>query len=247
MVGAMARKDYAIHRWLGAVVGIQLFLWSLGGFIFATHDLDWVHGNRGRAKAPDNRVDMASVRISPQQAVTAATSAGAPETVTLRVFMGQPVYEIRGSDGTALIDARSGEVRSPISEALARSIATSDRSGEVAVSSISSIDKDPPSEYRGGTVPAWRVVLDDSDNTHIYIAKNTGRITARRNDAWRRFDFFWMLHTMDYKGRDNFNHWLLIGFSALGLITVLSGWFLWGTRVVRRIRKRRRQAAAAAG
>jgi hypothetical protein len=45
-----------------------------------------------------------------------------------------------------------------------------------------------------------------------------------------------MLHTMDYGGRDDFNHPLLIGFAALGLTAVLSGWSLWIVRLWRRAR-----------
>jgi len=36
-----------------------------------------------------------------------------------------------------------------------------------------------------------------------------------------------MTHTMDYEGRDDFNNLFLRIFSALGLITVLSGFVLW--------------------
>jgi hypothetical protein len=45
---------------------------------------------------------------------------------------------------------------------------------------------------------------------------------------WRWFDFLWMTHTMDYQTRDDFNTLLLRSFSLLGLITVLSGFVLWG-------------------
>ena len=37
-----------------------------------------------------------------------------------------------------------------------------------------------------------------------------------------------MSHTMDYQGRDDFNNWLLRAFSVFGLLTVLSGFLLWG-------------------
>ena len=50
-----------------------------------------------------------------------------------------------------------------------------------------------------------------------------------RHQSWRWFDFLWMGHTMDYKGRDNFNNILLRIFSLFGVFTVLSGFVLWGT------------------
>jgi len=51
-------------------------------------------------------------------------------------------------------------------------------------------------------------------------------VDGRRNDRWRLFDLFWMLHVMDYQGRDNFNTLLLQVVSGLGLVTILSGFTL---------------------
>ena len=50
------------------------------------------------------------------------------------------------------------------------------------------------------------------------------------------FDFFWMLHIMDFDEREDFNHPLLQIAAALGLIIALSGVVLWvlTTRLFRR-------------
>jgi hypothetical protein len=37
-----------------------------------------------------------------------------------------------------------------------------------------------------------------------------------------------MLHVMDYQNRDNINNWLLRIFSVIGLITLASGFLLFG-------------------
>ena len=44
----------------------------------------------------------------------------------------------------------------------------------------------------------------------VYVSEATGRVVERRTDSWRLFDVLWMLHTMDYSGRDDFNHPLVI-------------------------------------
>ena len=42
------------------------------------------------------------------------------------------------------------------------------------------------------------------------------------------FDFFWMLHIMDYDERENVNNLLLRGMTLLALVTALSGaWLLF--------------------
>jgi PepSY-associated TM region len=141
------------------------------------------------------------------------------------------------------VDAETGAVLSPLDRDTAVAIARADRAGSPEIREAVLIERDPPSEYREGALPAWRVDIDDDENTHIYVSTSTGRITARRNDAWRRFDFFWMLHTMDYRGRDDFNHPLLIVAAAAAVVTLASGFWLWGIRVYRR--RRRRQASTA--
>jgi len=59
---------------------------------------------------------------------------------------------------------------------------------------------------------------------------------ARRNDDWRFFDFFWMLHIMDYEERENFNNPLLITASIFALVTVLAGLLLLVLRMQRLVR-----------
>ena len=235
----MSRRQYAWHRWLGAVIGFQLFAWTLGGLVFATHDIGWIHGDEGRNFEAVAPLDARKVQLSPADAVTRVGDAKKIKRIVLRTLLGEPVYAVEHAEGSVLVDARDGKVRSPIDEKTAVSVALADRSNDPGVASVARIDADPPIEYREKPLPAWRVSLDDGEGTNVWVAANTGLVTARRNDAWRRFDFFWMLHTMDYGSRDDFNHPLLIVFASLALISVLSGGLLWATRV-RRQRKRKK-------
>ena len=192
------RKTRAVHRWLGLVTGVQLLFWCAGGFVFSTHEIEWVRGNHGRDKSPPATLPPDGIATSPAKAIAA-----------------------------------SGEAFT-IDEAQARAIARADRAEQPEVSRATLITGHAPVEFRGRDLPAWRVELADAGNMHVYIDQSTGVIAARRNDAWRRFDFFWMLHTMDYSGRDDFNTPWLIGFSVLGLLSVCSGWAIWLFRLVRR-------------
>lgn len=237
----MARRSYALHRWLGLVVGLQLAAWCVGGLVFATHDIDWVRSEAGRARGEDPAVDLARVRIGPAEAAARLGQAGAIEQMVVRPFLGRPVYEITRGGSASLVDAETGAVLSPVDRDTAIAIARADRAGNPGIRAATLLERDPPSEYREGALPAWRVDIDDDENTHVYVSTKNGRITARRNDAWRRFDFFWMLHTMDYRGRDDFNHPLLIVAAAAAVITLASGFWLWGLRIYRR---RRRQPSA---
>ena len=61
------------------------------------------------------------------------------------------------------------------------------------------------------------------------VDAQSGIFQRVRHQRWRWFDFLWMSHTMDYNGRDNFNNLLLRIFSLFGVLTVMSGFLLWGT------------------
>ena len=85
-----------------------------------------------------------------------------------------------------------------------------------------------PGEIRGREPPLWRAEFDGWNKPTLYLSPATGQLLSRRHELWRIFDFFWMLHIMDYETRDNVNNWLLRGFTLLAFTTVLSGaWLLW--------------------
>ncbi|NJL77178.1 MAG: hypothetical protein HC892_21345 [Saprospiraceae bacterium] len=82
-------------------------------------------------------------------------------------------------------------------------------------------------EYRKKNVPLYAVTYKKPQDLTVYVAQQTGKVEAIRNNQWRIYDVLWMLHTMDYVARDNFNNWLLRIFSVLGLLTILSGFGLF--------------------
>lgn len=237
----MSRKLYATHRWLGAVIGVQLLAWSTGGLVFSTHNIDWVHGDHTRNITAARDLPLAQVVLSPAEALTRSGMAGVSQ-IALRNLNAAVVYELKHADKTVLVDAATGTMLSPLDRETATAIAKADQRGSPTVRGVEHVVANPPSEYRGQPLPAWRVAFDDGENTHVYVDAASGLVRARRNDAWRRYDFFWMLHTMDYRGRDGFNHPLLIAFAAFGVITVLSGFVLWFVRLRRSLAKRRVRA-----
>jgi uncharacterized iron-regulated membrane protein len=104
---------------------------------------------------------------------------------------------------------------------------------------IETVEQD--SEIRGRDTPVWKVSFAQPESLNLYLDPWTGEILARRTDRWRIFDFFWMLHIMDFDAREDFNHPLLQISAALGLVIALSGVGLWAiTSPI--LRRRRRQA-----
>ncbi len=178
------------------------------------------------------------VKLSPADALAVAGAHGTGgddvARILLRERFGRVVYELfnRKNQPLAGVDASTGEVLQRITEAEAIAAAKSDFLPQAEVVSLDLLEGPAPMEFRGGVMPVYRVILDHPKNPHLYISPVTGRVLKRRNKPWRMFDFFWMLHIMDYRDREDFNHWLLTTMSVLAILTSASGLVIWGPRVV---------------
>ena len=230
---------YLVHRWLGLIVGLQLLAWSVGGFMFSLLDIDDVRGELDASDKDPPALRVQRVRLSPADAASVAAAFGvgvdSVAHIRLRERFERTVFEFFDPKGKPLgaVDAVSGEFIRRISEAEARDVALADFAPEALVSSIRLLEGDPPNEFRGGLMPVYQVILDHPKEPRLYISPVTGQVLKRRNNPWRLFDFFWMLHIMDYRNRDNFNHWLLTTMSVLAILTSSSGLALWWWRLPR--------------
>ena len=244
-----ARK---IHRWLGLIIGIQFVLWTIGGLYFSWTDLDDVHGDHlirpAPRIAPDVRVVSPSdvvLSLRERQSVDSVLSA---ELVNV---LGQPTWRVAYlSDGqrrTQLADARAGTLRAPLDSAAAVATARAAYTGQGPITAVEYLTAEQVGkhhEYREMPLPAWAVRFGDAESATAYVAAELGHVVRIRNDKWRAFDFLWMLHTMDYQGRDNFNNLALgapAGTAARGWRVVGGGGLSAG--VVRREPRARRGSA----
>jgi uncharacterized membrane protein YkoI len=234
------KTTYIVHRWIGLVISVQLLAWSAGGFIFSVLDIRGVRGEQDSSMLAFSVLDERDKQMLPggvRSTLDRPEYANAAYVALLNRGVG-PFWEIRDEDARFLVRVDgSGADAGLLTEEQALDIALRDFLPEAEVLHIELIEADPPGEYRGKPMPAYRVVLDHRKRPHIYIDASTGEITARRNRSWRIFDFFWMLHTMDYRGRDDFNHLLLTSASVLAIATSGSGLALWTWRA---LPKRRR-------
>lgn len=211
---------HVFHRWLGLLLGLQVVLWMASGVIMSWFHIDLVRGET-TSKAPF-ALELAPIGYASPGGVIAQME-GVRE-VRLKTWLHRRVYEVHSFDGVALFDANNGDLISPITEDDARNVAMADYLGEASLSALHLMD-DPPIEYRGAT-PVWRADFDDQNQTRLYISQDTGAVIARRNRVRRIYDFFWMLHIMDYPNREDFNNPLIRAASATGLLFALSGLFL---------------------
>lgn len=206
-----------IHLWAGVLLGIQVLLWMLSGVVMSWYHIELVRGERAMFATPSQELESRNY-ASPGGVIAQLDGA---TSVELRYFLGRPVYEVKSESAQALFDATSGEKLSPIDEVTARAVAEQDYVGEGEIEKIALLNN-PPHEYRKA-LPVWRADFNDSLHTRLYISPDTGVVASRRNDVWRLYDFFWMLHIMDYDERENFNNPLVKAASAAGLLFAITG------------------------
>lgn len=229
-----------IHKWVGLLLGLQFVLWTLSGSVMALLDKDKVGGHSAAAMRPHPLPDgnfFELAKLPDSEAVSG---------FVLRDLGAQPIYELRTATGVRLLDASSGE-RIVVDEALARDVAS--KMNEAPIRQVSLLPK-PNLESRDHDGAMWRVDFADPEHSSAYVSAETGRFLVMRGDTWRTWDFFWMLHNMDYVNRKSFNHPLII-FVAFGALWLSgTGFYLlfksFSRADFRWLRRRSRPAAAPA-
>jgi len=149
---------------------------------------------------------------------------------------GSIIHLARVEGKESYVDAFTGNLLSNIDETLALTLASKQYVGNGRAVSATLLSE-TNSEYRSA-LPIWQIQFDDDENTRFYLHPITGRLRAVRTDWWRIYDFFWMLHIMDYKNREDFSHPLIIAASSVALLMSLSGLYLIVISVTRKRKKR---------
>ena len=219
------------HRWLGLIVSIQLLMWTASGLFFSIPDITDVRGEQYltqtnsiniNQQARENMVSISAIIDN------AKVNLEANETVLLKHRAGRLIYQVEKNppEKKLIFDALTGQPMTYITSTEAISIV----SARTELSPTEAVLINEPkigSEFRGRDLPLFKVTVTKPKKGIVYVDPVTGEIAAVRTKLWRAWDFLWSLHIMDYQERDDFSHWLLRLFSALGVLTVLSGIILW--------------------
>ena len=229
-------RALSLHRWIGLFIALQLLAWSIGGFLFSWLPPEEINGEIVRLETklvpPTNEI-----LNTPQAILASLPKAQAQQVVatTLRQRRGRWVYELSDANGPRFwVDAHTGQPWQGLSPEEAGSIARNAILGSPSTRSVRRFDHKPPLEYRGKALPAYRIILDGPHEPHVYVHAISGEVTAVRTDSWRLYDFFWMLHIMDYSERSDYRSLLLQLTSLVAFLSSISGVLLWGFRGQRR-------------
>lgn len=213
-----------IHKWIGLVIGLQFLVWAISGTAMALLPMDEVAGGERAQPRPLALLSGASAWPKVQQALAGESV----QAVTLRSLPHATLYQVTTGKGVRLFDAGNG---SPVTigAAAAGAIAAAAHPDGAQIRQVEALGEISLA-VRDFELPIWRVDFHDDKNSSYFVSGSTGEILARRNDTWRWWDFFWMLHNMDYAERTSFNHPLIVmvGF-AMAWLAVTGFWLLFRT------------------
>jgi len=234
-----------MHNWVGLVLGLQFLLWSVSGAMMALLD-------HHKVSAEDAILPVAQAEMpaSPLPLADIPAAAGGPLLkLQLKPLGDRYVYEATTATGVQILDAADGRPI-PIDATTARELAAARFSGIAPVRSVQRVEK-TTLETRDLTLPIWRVEFTDPERTTLLVSATNGDVLKAKNNTWRLFDFFWMLHIMDYTERQSFNHPLIVTVATgvawlaiTGLILLFRSFraadFTWVTGPAERLSARRR-------
>lgn len=210
------------HKWLAIFVAAQAVLWTLSGLYMTAVHIDIIHGDHFVRMSHSPPIAAAGL-IDP---VVAARSVPGAEGAKLHWLLDKPTYIVSAAGKQQLLDARTGMVVPPPSEAQIRELANFWFTGNEPLARVSLI-QELPGEVRGRKPPLWRAEFGGWNKPTLYFSPATGELLTRRHELWRVFDFVWMLHIMDYDERENVNNWLLRTFTWAAVVMAASGaWLL---------------------
>ena len=198
------------HKYLSLIISIQLLLWTISGIYFAFNKIELVRGEQYIIKDKPSSIEINNLNISSnvknieifkrlnQWVVKAEMDAG----FKYQDLLGNEVYELSPNEAIEVVKLKT--ILSPID-------------------AIKINESSSRSEFRGRSLPIYKIKTDSSDDTNVYVDVMSGKIVAIRSDSWRVWDFLWGAHIIDYRERDNINNILLKIFSILALLSSLSG------------------------
>ena len=213
-----------LHKWLGLVIGLQVVLWAASGLMFAWLDPDAVDA-AGSVRAVEPAA-LSSTMVKTEPA-TWLGDYSAPDLYDVRAIRlaDRWVWRVELRDRVELRSIEDG-ARVNVDEPWLRRLALERYAGGGRL--IAATLQTQPDIASRASGPVWQAQFDDPQRTALYFAADDGHFIVARTATWRVYDFFWMLHTMDYVGRDNFNNPLIVTIGMATLWLSISGIVLIG-------------------
>jgi uncharacterized iron-regulated membrane protein len=232
-----------VHRYLGIAIGFMFAVWFATGSVLSFVPFPVLEVEERIAGS--EALDLSKVRVSPAAAMAATAGAASIERLRLISVAGRPRY-VASFAGRGVISA-SAETGKPLD------LLSAEQAGVVAerFSGQAIIAVKGPFDYDQWTVhdrydayrPYYRVSVDDSPGTSVYVSARSGEIlqrTTRKQRAWNRVGavVHWLNPTILRK-HDGVWGWTMWSLALAGIALIAMGVSLGVVRYVNLKRSRR--------
>ena len=179
-----------LHRWLGVALCLFMTAWFVSGIILIYVPFP----SLPVAERVANRADipLAEVRVTPADAIATLDEASILDGLRLIARGGRPVYVVHRRRGpAAAVWADDGTVATVRDAHEAATIAAAfSKTAVRAVEGPFDVDQWVVHQAFDEARPFFRVALDDSSGTHVYVSQRSGEVvqrTRRRERVWNYF------------------------------------------------------------
>ncbi|MEI5639846.1 MULTISPECIES: hypothetical protein [unclassified Pseudoalteromonas] len=217
MIKKLLKPARKLHKYLGYLLFLQILAWLLGGLVMSAIPLDKVHGNHLAKRTLSNPFIMSDYKADLN---SIASNSDRPSNLSFSHFLDTPIIKLNDQQ-TKVFNGLTGTVFQPPT----RSEIIQQANAHLLIDAqvIAAVQLQQGAREVGHRTGVWQVTYDDMLSTTLYLDASSGEVITVRSNLWRIFDFFWMLHIMDYQEREDFNNPLLISFAATSVLFALSG------------------------
>lgn len=223
----MKRYLYIIHRWLGIVLCLFMAMWFFSGVVMmyvGYPHLTNIERLQTLPKLAGNSccIDLSAVLAATEQKIS-------PESIRLTSIANTPRFILTyGKNQHFAIDAITGKRITQVTEADVLASAQNFMHAEGRY--IGSVDEDPWTHSRAldGFRPLHRVLMQDADNTLLYVSSTTGEVVRDATSTERGWNWLgaWIHWLYPFRGgffsaETSAN--IIIYSSLIGCFVVLTG------------------------
>jgi len=222
----MRRILYLIHRWTGIAMCALMALWFVSGMVMLFVGYPKLTPAERLAALPPL---AAGCCIEPAQALARSHHPAAVQAITLTSIAGRAHYQLLEQDGrTTQLDAATGALAPKPDTQAAVAAARMFKPG-VPARYAGLVEEDRWTHSRGLNPhrPLHVVELDDDAATRVYVSSATGQVMldAPRAERYWNFAGAWLhwLYMLRQQNTDPVWTWTLIGLSAVGVLSAVTG------------------------
>lgn len=249
--------EQTLRRWhhvVGIVLGTLIVTWGVSGILMIWYPtVDPSPEDRARVAPPP--IEPQYFKLRPADAlVRVQASTGQPVVVLeARNFLHRPVFEARHPSGrSTLVDARSGEILTPLPDSIVRAVVARYVGHEPAIERIRFLQKQDAYYYglheRRRPLPVYRVDLAaiEPAPSPIYVGADEGELLGRVTADYGTFRWLGSaIHTFSFPAlleRPRLWDLAVVVPALMGVFLSGTGLWLGALHLYHSVRRRRAQA-----